>query len=303
MDCQMPVMDGYAATREIRRDPVFKDLPVIAMTANAMAGDKEKVLEAGMWDHIAKPLDMADMFATMAKWIVPATAPAITADNTKPKSPHAGEPMATGFLTALHLPGIDTRSGLAIALNRESLYQRFLLKFRDSQANFADRFIQARLGSDGSAAQRCAHTLNGSAANVGATRVQDAAHRLEQGCKLQAPDTQIDELLADVMTELLPVLEALKELGNEDSAVATQSSNTVEMESLAGIRERMLELLGQGDSRAIRLCDERRDLWCAAYPSQWSQIADCIHSFDFEAAQALMQEAGSNEGKVAKVVA
>jgi len=69
MDCQMPVMDGYAATREIRRNPQFKDLPIIAMTANAMAGDREKVIEAGMWDHIAKPINVGEMFATIAKWI------------------------------------------------------------------------------------------------------------------------------------------------------------------------------------------------------------------------------------------
>ena len=71
MDCQMPVMDGYTATREIRKNPLFKDTPIIAMTANAMAGDKEKVVEAGMNDHIAKPLDVGQMFATLAKWIVP----------------------------------------------------------------------------------------------------------------------------------------------------------------------------------------------------------------------------------------
>jgi signal transduction histidine kinase/CheY-like chemotaxis protein len=71
MDCQMPVMDGYTATREIRKNPTFKDMPVIAMTANAMAGDKEKVVDAGMNDHIAKPLDVGQMFATLAKWIAP----------------------------------------------------------------------------------------------------------------------------------------------------------------------------------------------------------------------------------------
>jgi CheY-like chemotaxis protein len=85
MDCQMPVMDGYTATREIRKNPQFKDLPIIAMTANAMAGDKEKVMEAGMWDHIAKPLNVGDMFATIAKWIKPrasAEVPAIDAAKT-----------------------------------------------------------------------------------------------------------------------------------------------------------------------------------------------------------------------------
>ena len=71
MDCQMPVMDGYTATREIRKNPAFKGLPIIAMTANAMAGDKEKVMQAGMNDHIAKPLNVAAMFTTMAKWIKP----------------------------------------------------------------------------------------------------------------------------------------------------------------------------------------------------------------------------------------
>ena len=71
MDCQMPVMDGYTATREIRKLAQFKNLPIIAMTANAMAGDREKVLEAGMWDHIGKPLNVQAMFATMAKWIKP----------------------------------------------------------------------------------------------------------------------------------------------------------------------------------------------------------------------------------------
>jgi signal transduction histidine kinase/DNA-binding response OmpR family regulator len=69
MDCQMPVMDGYAATRELRGDPKWRDLPIIAMTANAMVGDREKVLATGMNDHIAKPVNVAEMFATLARWV------------------------------------------------------------------------------------------------------------------------------------------------------------------------------------------------------------------------------------------
>jgi two-component system sensor histidine kinase/response regulator len=74
MDCQMPVMDGYAATRALRQNPRWRALPVIAMTANAMVGDREKVLAAGMNDHIAKPLKIEEMFATLARWIRPAAA-------------------------------------------------------------------------------------------------------------------------------------------------------------------------------------------------------------------------------------
>jgi len=71
MDCQMPVMDGYAATRALREQPHLQDLPVIAMTANAMVGDREKVIAAGMNDHIAKPINFDEMFATLARWVHP----------------------------------------------------------------------------------------------------------------------------------------------------------------------------------------------------------------------------------------
>jgi CheY-like chemotaxis protein len=74
MDCQMPVMDGYAATRELRGHPQWRDLPVIAMTANAMVGDREKALATGMNDHIAKPINVAEMFATLARWVRPEVA-------------------------------------------------------------------------------------------------------------------------------------------------------------------------------------------------------------------------------------
>ena len=69
IDLEMPVMDGYEATRQIRQQPQFKDLPIIALTANTMKGDKEKVLAAGMNDYIAKPFNPDVMFITMAKWI------------------------------------------------------------------------------------------------------------------------------------------------------------------------------------------------------------------------------------------
>jgi PAS domain S-box-containing protein len=69
MDCQMPVMDGYAATRALRQQARWRSLPVIAMTANAMVGDRDAALAAGMNDHIAKPINVAEMFATLARWV------------------------------------------------------------------------------------------------------------------------------------------------------------------------------------------------------------------------------------------
>lgn len=71
MDCQMPVMDGFEATRKIRQEPRFSDIPILAMTANAMEGDKEKCIASGMNDHISKPIDIAQLFNTLARWIKP----------------------------------------------------------------------------------------------------------------------------------------------------------------------------------------------------------------------------------------
>ncbi len=94
MDCQMPDMDGYEATRRIREQPQWRELPVIAMTANALVSDRDKVLAAGMNDHISKPLRIDDMFATLARWIRPAgveSGASMVADDT-PGADHAHRP-------------------------------------------------------------------------------------------------------------------------------------------------------------------------------------------------------------------
>lgn len=69
MDCQMPVMDGFAATQALRQHPQLRDLPVIAMTGNALAGDREKALAAGMNDYVTKPIDIDEVLQTLARWI------------------------------------------------------------------------------------------------------------------------------------------------------------------------------------------------------------------------------------------
>ena len=75
MDCQMPVKDGYTTTRELRQNPRFVDLPIIAMTANVMAGDREKALASGMNEHIGKPINTQELFIKLARWVVPASKP------------------------------------------------------------------------------------------------------------------------------------------------------------------------------------------------------------------------------------
>jgi two-component system sensor histidine kinase/response regulator len=96
MDIQMPVMDGYAATRAIRRDDRYKDLPILAMTAHAMAGDAQKSLDAGMQDHVTKPIDPEHLFAALQKWIRPERLVAETVVDAPPPSAGPNVPAAYG---------------------------------------------------------------------------------------------------------------------------------------------------------------------------------------------------------------
>jgi len=189
MDCQMPVMDGYAATRQLRSDPRWRHLPIIAMTANAMVGDRERVLAAGMNDHIAKPINVVEMFGTLSRWIRPEAGPA-----------------TGGF------PGIESEAALAQMMGDEALYRRMLRRFRDQEADFAARFDAARADHDMATTTRMAHDLKSVSGSLGATGVQKAAESLEQACANGQSPAEIDSLLATVVARLDPVITGLRSL-------------------------------------------------------------------------------------------
>ncbi|SHM98103.1 response regulator [Rhizobacter sp. OV335] len=183
MDCQMPRMDGYAATRALRQRPALRTLPVIAMTANAMVGDREAVLAAGMDDHIAKPIVVDEMFATLARWV-------------KPR--RAGT-------------GLDSVSGLANVRGNDVLYRRMLGMFRDRETEFVPQFKTALAAGDPDAAMRSAHDLKCEAGTLGMPALQEAAAALEQACLGHAGDAEIGALLHEVSSQLEQVLGELAE--------------------------------------------------------------------------------------------
>jgi PAS domain S-box-containing protein len=291
MDCQMPVMDGYAATRELRRNPAFDAIPVIAMTANAMAGDREKALEAGMCDHIAKPIDVRAMFATFAKWIRPsglvptATAAAVVT-----------EPRAVAADGLPPLPGIDVAAGMATTMQNEKLYTRLLRKFHDGQRSFAEQFRAATTGTDKSAPARVAHTLKGTAGNLGARGVQAAAGALEQACLEGAVAERLEPLVEKVMSELGPVLAGLEGLGPaagpEPAPAAATAADPARVEQLTA---RLAALLAASDTRAADAVEELAHLVAGSPDSQMTaavrRIADAIAEYDFDAALDALRSA------------
>jgi CheY-like chemotaxis protein len=289
MDCQMPVMDGYTATREIRRQAQFAKMPIVAMTANAMAGDREKVLDAGMNDHIAKPFNVDEMFATLAKWIRPAGRP----ENGKPDAgaPRSGAQADTALPP---LPGINVAAGLATTLNDTKLYRRLLVKFRDSQREFAQRFAAARKGTDPTAPVREAHTLKGTAGNIGAKGVQAAAGELERECESGTPG-RIEELLAKVLAELEPVLAGLARLDEQQPAAPEPSASTASADSakVRPLAERLEKLLSDSDTSASDVVDELEELVRGTeLASVVKKVAGAVADFDFDAALDALKRIG-----------
>ncbi len=205
-------------------------------------------------------------------------------------SPARGEG-SSGLPTSL--PGIDIKAGLATCVGKESLFIRMLIKFRDSQSNFAELFATAQADPDPTAATRAAHTLKGTAGNVGAKAVQAAAGELEHACAEKAPAKQIAKLLKAALAELAVVMEGLKKVGADDDAAsglaATTSASvptpTIPEAELKAALEKLKVLLAESDSEAGDLLDDLLDkLGNAPLAKQLKPVALAIEGFDFDAA-------------------
>jgi PAS domain S-box-containing protein len=204
MDCQMPVMDGYAATRAIRLQARWRDLPVIAMTANAMVEDRYRALAAGMNDHIAKPIKVEEMFATLARWIRPSAALACAPG--APARSDARDDLLSG------LTGIDSRAGIAALMGDSTLYVHLLRMFRDREVDFAERFRAVHIRGDAATARRMAHDLKSVTGSLAVLTLNQAACELERACIESGDDTRIETLLQDVAGPLGSVIAQLKML-------------------------------------------------------------------------------------------
>ncbi|MCC6129918.1 MAG: response regulator [Acidobacteria bacterium] len=185
MDIQMPRMDGLEAVRAIRARPDLVDLPVIAMTAHAMVGDREHFLASGMSDYVSKPIEEDDLFSVLARWLKAAPA----GEEARPEAAAASEPQAESGLP-LSLPGLDVTGGLRRAGGNIKLYRRLvgsLLKDLESVVSRLSGHLAARETKD---ARDVLHTLKGTAGTVGATAVAAEAAALESELK-KAPDATL----------------------------------------------------------------------------------------------------------------
>ena len=178
MDMQMPVMDGIAATRAIRSNAELRTLPIIAMTANVMAHDIEQCVEAGMNDHVAKPIDPDALFAALLRWIKPRNAESLSQKHAPPVPSQPAPPTASDF-DPLEIPGIDTKSALRRTGGNRKRYESLLRRFAEPSTGAVEEIRAALAAGDTATAARAAHSLKGAAANLGAGALAAVAARAE----------------------------------------------------------------------------------------------------------------------------
>ena len=281
MDLQMPIMDGYEATRMLRANQQFDDLPIIAMTAHAMQEERERCEALGMNGHITKPIEPKTLYQTLARFYV------------MPDSAFAVETTKSSITTVMPVPvfpksdDINWQDGLRRAAGNLSLYQRLLTGFVQDFTQLPSQLNRLISNGDWQGAARLAHTFKGLSGTVGVHRLFPLGEKIEQACYDQSVETgdliqQLSETLPLVLQPITQYLDGVVE--TEAKALA---SATVDWSYLR-------KLLVDFDSEAQDLWLDHEAQFRAALPVQTAnRLAIAIANFEFDAALALLPEESS----------
>ena len=281
MDMQMPVMDGLEATRRILALPGRSSTPIVAMTANAFAEDRANCLDAGMVDHLPKPVDPSALFELLLHWLPGGPAGAPPAASEAASGPGA-------IIDALaRTAGVDTAAGLASLGGRTSKYLEFIEKFRELHRHSPAQIAQAIIAGNIAAATRQAHTLKGAAAILGLRPVHQAAGRLENALRHHAPPADIEHL-----TEALDqiVAEQIAKLGGILKGAPPPPDDTP-LAELSPRLGRLLALMAVDDIRSVDLAKQESAVLRRLMGGDFDFLQQAIERFDFPAARQRILQA------------
>jgi PAS domain S-box-containing protein len=281
MDIQMPVMGGFEATREIRKDSRFKDLPIIAMTAHAMAGDREKSLAAGMNDHVTKPIDPDELFSALVRWVKPGER-GVPQRESRRAIPEEKEEA----ILPSELPGIALSSGLARVGGNRQLYAKLLCKFREGHEKAVQEIRAALHRGDRETAGRLAHTVKGVSGNLGAESLYRAAAELEKAIKEGQQD--IDPPVARFGSQLKTVMDGIKVLEESLAAQKEPEPSTevsIDKETVKILLQETARLLESDLTEAMnRLEALRQHLAHSSAHEEFRRLEKQVGSFDTDGA-------------------
>ena len=283
MDIQMPEMSGFEATQEIRKQQGVKELPIIAMTAHAMAGDREKSLEAGMSDHVAKPIDPEELFSTLVRWIKPGRREAqrgVAPEGLRKE--REAEPFPR------ELPGITLEDGLARVGGNKPLYVKLLRKFRESQSGAVEGIESALQSGDAETATRLAHTVKGVSGNLGAEGLYRASADLEKAIK-EGKTKSLEDKIAEFDSRLRVVMEGIEALEEQETRKSKEAvpeeEVVVDKEAVKPLLKEMARLLESDLVEAMnRLEALGQHLRNSSVKKEFKRLEKQVEGFDTEGA-------------------
>lgn len=292
MDLQMPEMDGYQATAKIRSEARFANLPIIAMTAHATMEERQRCLDAGMNDHVAKPIDPALLYETLGKYYKPGeTAPASAISQPAPSQ---GKEL--GEIPSIE--GLDTKDGLARVGGNRTLYLKLLRQFLE-QESAPTRIAEALSGGDWPLAERLAHTAKGVAGSLGAGGIQKAAATLEKALRERAnTNVLVDmrDVFARVLGDFMSRLRAA--LPPEVSRPQPVSTAPIDPERMKRVVQEMTTYLNNFDSAAGECLEANGDVFRTLVADQFDAFEKQVGGFAFADALATLQKSAALKGRV-----
>ena len=296
MDLQMPEMDGYQATAKIRSDNRFNHLPIVAMTAHATVEERQRCLDAGMNDHVSKPIDPALLFATLQQFHSPRPAPPLRPpSNSEPISGRSTVP--DNGLPAVE--GLDTRDGLSRVAGNRKLYLKLLRQFVDQQGTAPAHIKEALAHNDTSTAERLAHTVKGVCGNLGVRDVQQAAAKLEKsiGAKMEPAGVKVAlEEFSSALEDFVGRLRAALPKTESTSEPAVPAASLDPAQARNVIAE-MIGHLNDFDPTAGDCLETHRDVFRSVLPAEsFAAFERQVGDFAFAEALAGLEEAAKRKG-------
>ena len=284
MDCQMPEMDGFAATAVIRNKSsqvLNHRVPIIAMTAKALTGDREECLKAGMDDYLAKPVNKVELAEILEKWVPHQERFADIADD-----PVIPDPDEQDKCRLANITGLAVNEALRRLEGDRKLYGWLLRSFAENQSNVAIMIEQALRVGDTKLAARHAHTVKGLAGSMGAVKLEELALALENAIHLDKPPERVTAALDRFATELNRLV---TDLTNHLPAVALSGeerlSDTVDVAVLGPILNRLLDYIIGRDGKVEHYLDDYQCELADLPGEDVGQIDALLKNFDFTAAQ------------------
>jgi len=292
MDVQMPVMNGYDATKVIRNNPAFSKLPIIAMTANALKGEKGKCIQAGMNDYITKPIDTTLLFRTMRHWLT-------VTQKSKPDKEPLGEfeqpPAKSKTLTTEDgampkLDGIDVQSALSRLGGNQKLYRKLLATFHKNHQNDIKTIRQTLDLGDIETAERMIHTIKGAAGNIGAQEVYTASAAFEAMTEDLTLE-YMEPLLGQLEKSLELVFASIAFLEDKHEKITHSEHDGVSVAQLIPSLEELARLLSDNDLAAGDFFEDivsRSEK--TSFSDKIAQIKGLVDQYDYDGALEILNE-------------